>query len=137
MKWSNLVSLTLLSYLTSMSVYAQPAGLPADQANVPQQAAAPNSTPTSDSMSIEDSGGNLKIMPKGQQPAAAPQAPPDQMMSNPPQGTPVQPPSDSVEMNPSPPQGELQAPSNTNQSMVPAGPEQDSMPEPNQGSMQN
>lgn len=134
MKWSNLVSLTLLSYLVSMSVHAQPTDLSATQG-----AAQPpsSSTPAPGSMTIEDSGGSLKIAPKTQQPAAVPQPPPDQMMSTPSQGAPGQPSSDSVDMNPNPPQGELQEPSNNNQSMVPAGPQQDSMPDPAKGSMQN
>jgi hypothetical protein len=125
MKWSHLVSLTLLAYFISMSVHAQPANNPAT----------PDSTP--DSMSIEDSGGSLRVVPKTQQPSAVPQAPPGQMQISPPQGAQAQPSPDGVDMNPSSPQGELQEPSNSNQSMMPAGPQQDSMPNPNQGSMQN
>lgn len=134
MKWSNLANLTFLAYLASMSAQAQPGDMPVTPSYVVQQGVAPASD---DNMTIEDTGGSLKIVPKSQQSNGSSQAESDQTTPSSSQGTSGQPSADSVDMNPNPPQDELQEPSNSNQNMVPAGPQQNSMPNPDQGSLQN
>lgn len=139
MNWKRLVSMTILAYLASKQVFAQPQASPADN------------TPAGNGMTIVDTGGSLKMVPAGSpdasQPAQTNSNVPTQQAA-PPSGTPPamngNSPNASVQSNGAstnggvnPPPGELQEPSNPDESMMPTMGPQDSVPEPAQGSVQN
>lgn len=129
MRWKYLVSITLLAYVASQAVFAQPtAGSNAQTPDNTAQSADQNQAP------VVDSGGNLQVAPSPQQPMVIPQAPPDQGMAQPSQRQ--QPAPDSVNVAPGS-TNEYQEPSNPNQSMIPATPDQQSVPASVPGSMQN
>lgn len=129
MRWKYLVSITLLAYVASQAVFAQPTTGSNDQtSDNTAQSADQNQAP------IVDSGGNLQVAPSTQEPMVTPQAPPDQGMTQPSQGQ--QPAPDSVNVGPGS-TNEYQEPSSPNQNMMPATPSQESVPAPEPGSTQN
>ena len=120
MRWKYLVSITLLAYIASQAVFAQPTtGSNGQTSDNTAQPADQNQAP------VVDSGGNLQV---------APEAPLNSGVAQPQQSQ--QPAPDSVNVAPGS-QGEGQMPSNQNEGTVPETPSQDSMPATEPGSMQN